>query len=79
MDAGIDTIEHGAEMTEEILLKMKEHGQCWVPTVAVYKSLVESEGIIADVIVEKAKVVAENQRKSFKKAMEIGVKIISRK
>ena len=27
-------------------------------------------------IVEKAKVVAENQRKSFKKAMEIGVKII---
>lgn len=76
VDAGIDTIEHGAEMTEEILLKMKEHGQCWVPTVAVYKSLVESEGIIADVIVEKAKVVAENQRKSFKKAMEIGVKII---
>ena len=60
VDAGIDTIEHGAEMTEEILLKMKEHGQC----------------IIADVIVEKAKVVAENQRKSFKKAMEIGVKII---
>ena len=76
VDAGIDTIEHGAEMTEEILLKMKEQGQCWVPTVAVYKSLVESEGIIADVIVEKAKVVAENQRKSFKKAMEIGVKII---
>lgn len=74
--AGIDTIEHGAEMTEELLLTMKEHGQCWVPTVAVYKSLVESEGVIDPVIVEKAKVVTEKQRASFKKAMEIGTTIV---
>lgn len=76
VNAGIDTIEHGAEMTEEILLRMKENGQCWVPTVAVYKSLTESEGIIDDVIVQKARVVTENQKKSFKTAMEIGTKII---
>lgn len=76
VDAGIDTIEHGAEMTEEILYKMKENGQCWVPTVAVYKSLAESQGIVDDVIVKKARAVVENQRRSFQKAMKIGTKII---
>ena len=76
VNAGIDTIEHGAEMTEEILLQMKENGQCWVPTVAVYKSLTESRGIIDDVIVNKAEIVTEKQKKSFQQAMEIGTKII---
>ncbi len=76
VDAGIDTIEHGAEMTDEILKKMKENGQCWVPTLAVYKSLAESEGIIADVIVKKARTVVENQKRSFQKALELGTKII---
>ena len=76
VDAGIDTIEHGAEMTEEILQKMKENGQCWVPTLAVYKSLVESEGKIADVIVQKAKAVAEKQRAAFRKALAIGTTML---
>ena len=76
VDAGIDTIEHGAEMTEEILLKMKEHGQCWVPTLAVYKKLSESGGIVDDIIVKKATSVTEKQKESFKKALEIGTKII---
>lgn len=76
VDAGIDTIEHGAEMTDEILKKMKENGQCWVPTLAVYKSLAESEGIVADIIVKKARAVAENQKRSFARALELGTKII---
>lgn len=76
VDAGIDTIEHGAEMTDEILKKMKENGQCWVPTLAVYKSLAESEGIVADIIVKKAQTVVENQKRSFQKALELGTKII---
>lgn len=76
VDAGIDTIEHGAEMTEEILLKMKAQGQCWVPTVAVYKELSESGGIVDEIIVQKAKSVAEKQKASFQKALEIGTRII---
>lgn len=76
VDAGIDTIEHGAEMTEEILHKMKEQGQCWVPTLAVYKKLSESAGIVDDIIVRKAKSVTEKQKVSFQKALEIGTRII---
>ena len=75
VDAGIDTIEHGADMTEEILRKMKAHGQTWIPTLAVYKMLSESRGVIPDMMVEKSILVTQKQRAAFKLAMEIGVNI----
>ncbi len=76
VEAGIDTIEHGADMTDEILEQMKAQGQTWVPTLAVYKTLAESRGIIADIIVDKSIAVTEKQKVTFKKAMEIGTNII---
>ena len=76
VDAGIDTIEHGGALTEELLVKMKEKDLCWVPTLAVYKELAAGKGIIADVIVEKATVVTENQEKAFAAAMKIGTKLL---
>ncbi len=77
IDAGIDTIEHGGALTEELLIKMKEKDLCWVPTLAVYKELAAGKGIVADVIVEKATIVTENQKKAFATAMKIGTKIIA--
>ena len=74
--AGIDTIEHGAELDEELLLHMKAHDQTWVPTVAVYKVLSESRGVVADIIVDKSEGVTKKQRAIFKKAMEIGTQIM---
>lgn len=76
VDAGIDSIEHGADMTDEILQQMKEHGQIWVPTLAVYKMLAESRGVVADIIVDKSEIVTEKQKVAFKKAMDIGVNIM---
>lgn len=77
VDAGIDTIEHGGALNEELLQKMKENGQVWVPTLQVYKELARGKGVIADVIVEKATVVEENQKKAFAAAMKIGTKIVA--
>lgn len=77
VDAGVDTIEHGGALTEELLIKMKEKNICWVPTLAVYKELAAGRGIVADVIAEKAAVVTENQKKIFAKAMEIGTRIVA--
>ena len=77
VDAGIDTIEHGGALNEELLQKMKENGQVWVPTLQVYKELARGRGVIADVIVEKAMVVEENQKKAFAAAMKIGTKIVA--
>lgn len=75
IDAGIDTIEHGADIPEEYLYKMKEKGLTLVPTLSVYKMLAGSSGQIPENTVVKSKKVVEQQRKTFKKAMEIGVQI----
>lgn len=73
--AGIDTIEHGADIPEEYLEMMKEKGLTLVPTLAIYKILAGSAGIVPDKMVEKSRKVTEHQKKTFAKAMELGVRI----
>lgn len=38
LSAGIDTLEHGTEMTEELLGEIKEKGVVWCPTLAAFYS-----------------------------------------
>ena len=75
IDAGIDTIEHGAHIEEEALLKMVDKGLALIPTLSVYQCLADSNGILPQNIVDKAVMVVSQQKKTFKKAMELGVKI----
>jgi len=75
IEAGIDSIEHGAEISMEYLLKMKEKGLAYVPTLSVYRILSESEGILPANTVRKSKKVHENQKTTFKNAYELGVMI----
>jgi len=75
IEAGIDTIEHGADIPKEYLLKMKEKGLAYVPTLSVYRILSESEGILPENTVRKSKVVHEKQKETFKNAYELGVMI----
>lgn len=73
--AGIDTIEHGAEIPEEYLEMMKEKNLTLVPTLAIYKILADSQDIVPDKMVEKSKAVVEKQKTTFAKALEMGVRI----
>lgn len=75
IEAGIDSIEHGADIPKEYLIKMKEKGLAYVPTLSVYRILSESEGILPANTVRKSKVVHENQKATFKNAYELGVMI----
>lgn len=75
IEAGIDSIEHGAEIPTKYLLKMKEKGIAYVPTLSVYRILSESEGILPANTVSKAKKVYENHKETFKRAYELGVMI----
>lgn len=77
VDAGIDSIEHGADLTEDILKQMAENGQTWVPTLAVYKTLAEGRGVVADHMVDRSIEVTRKQQTAFLKAMEIGTNIIA--
>ena len=73
--AGINTIEHGANIPDEVLLEMKKRNTCLIPTLAVYKKLSESRGQILDWYVEKSKQVVAWHRDTIRQAMSIGVPI----
>ena len=73
--AGIDTIEHGADISDEMLDIMKEKGLAYTPTLSVYRVLAESEGIVNAFTVGKAKKVVEHQKSTFLRAIKKGVKI----
>lgn len=75
IEAGIDTIEHGAVIPEEYLKKMKAKNLAYIPTLSVYKDLSAGHGVIPDNIIAKAQFVVENQKKTFKTAMKLGVNI----
>lgn len=75
ISAGIDTIEHGADINNEMLKKMADKGTYLVPTVSIYKTLSESKGIIKDEYVEKSKRVVEWQKDTFSRAIKAGINI----
>ena len=73
--AGINTIEHGANIPDEILLEMKNRKTCLIPTLAIYKKLSESRGQILDWYVEKSKQVVAWHRDTIRQALSIGVPV----
>lgn len=80
--AGVDNIDHGIYLDEEVVQLMKEHGTTLVPTLSVIKIIYEqgekarttNPYRIPD-IVEKAKWTWEDHQKSVKMALEAGVKV----
>jgi imidazolonepropionase-like amidohydrolase len=45
--AGVDTIEHGHYMDDELISLMEQHGVAWHPTLYVYRQVANQEGIPA--------------------------------
>ena len=75
VEAGIDTIEHGAGIAPEVIRDMKHRGTVLIPTLAVYKMLAESKDMIPDEYVEKAEKVVQWHEETFNNAMKEGVLI----
>ncbi|TAM58901.1 amidohydrolase family protein [bacterium] len=76
--AGIDTIEHGIFLTEEIVAEMKRKGTALTPTLLIYRTIAEGgrAGIPA-YAVEKAKKAVKAHRESFEMAMQAGIPIVA--
>ncbi len=76
--AGVDSIEHGTYMTEEIMGLMKDRGTFWVPTNMagewVAKKAAEP-GYFPEVVRPKAAAIGPAIRSTFQKAYQSGVKI----
>jgi imidazolonepropionase-like amidohydrolase len=76
--AGVDSIEHGTYMTEEIMGLMKDRGTFWVPTNMagewVAKKAAEP-GYFPEVVRPKAAAIGPAIRSTFQKAYQSGVRI----
>lgn len=75
--AGVDSVEHGSYLDDEAIEMMLKRGIFLVPTLLAPQRIVEhgEAGGIPDYAVRKAKLVRENHRASFKRALDAGVKI----
>jgi imidazolonepropionase-like amidohydrolase len=75
---GVNSIEHGTYMSEEVMELMKQRGTYLVPTIIAGKSSADSAkkpGYYPDVVRAKALVVGNFIQATFAKAYKAGVKI----
>ena len=75
--AGIDSIEHGSYMTDEIIQLMRERGTYYSVTLSSIDGFFSAPpGTVADWAIAKARVVREHMDNSFRSAYAAGVKIV---
>lgn len=79
VDAGIDSVEHGIIMEKATAEKLARTGTYLVPTLGVYRRLVDrgEKGLVPDYMYRKSMQIVERHALSFRYALEAGVKIAS--
>ena len=78
VEAGVDSIEHGTFMTDEIVALMKQHGTYYVPTISAGKFVAEKakiDGYFPAVVRPKAAMIGPLVQATFQRAYQAGVKI----
>jgi imidazolonepropionase-like amidohydrolase len=78
IEAGIDSIEHGTYMTDEVIALMKAHGTYYVPTVSAGKFVAEKakiDGYFTPVVRPKALAIGPLIQATLQRAYAAGVKI----
>ena len=73
--AGVDSIEHGTYMTDEVMKLMKKKGTYYVPTLSAGKWVVEKVDTYAAIVQPKVRAVGPKMQATFAKAYKKGVKI----
>ena len=78
VQAGVDSIEHGTFMTDEVIALMKDHGTYYVPTLSAGHFVMEMAklpGYFPAVVVPKALATGAAMTATFQHAYQAGVKI----
>lgn len=76
--AGVDSIEHGTFMTDELIALMKEHGTYWVPTNMAGEWVAKKSaepGYFPEVVRPKAAAIGPAMKETFARGRAAGVKI----
>ena len=79
LDAGVDSIEHGAVLDDALIEQMEKQGTWLVPTFTVLRKIValgkQQPSPLPPYMLPKAIKLLESQGESFRKAMTAGVKM----
>ncbi len=76
--AGVDSIEHGTFMSDEVIALMKEHGTYYVPTLSAGNftmAKAKVPGFLPPTVAAKALLVGPQMTATFQRAYSAGVKI----
>jgi imidazolonepropionase-like amidohydrolase len=76
--AGVDSIEHGTRMDDEVIRLMKEHGTTLVPTLSAGRFVgdkAKEEGFYPEIVRPKAAAIGPEAQAMFRRALAAGVKI----
>ena len=79
LDAGVDSIEHGAALGDELIERMAHQGTWLVPTFSVLRRVVEigeqHPSMLPEYMPRKAQALLDQQVESFQRALQAEVKI----
>ncbi|MDM4765795.1 amidohydrolase family protein [Pelomonas sp. SE-A7] len=76
--AGVDSIEHGTFMDDEVMREMKARGTWYVPTISAGKFVAEKakiDGYYSELVRPKAAAIGPQIQSTFAKAYKAGIKI----
>src|SRR5204863_4554950 len=76
--AGIDSIEHGTFMTDEVIALMKQHGTYYATTISAGRFVAEKAkiaGYFTPIVQPKALMIGQLIQATFQRAYQAGVKI----
>lgn len=72
--AGVDSIEHGSQITPEAARMMKTNGTFHVPTISAIRGILDHPDEVPSYALEKASGIAGEARDSFRRAVRAGVR-----
>lgn len=78
VEAGVDSIEHGTFMTDEVIALMKQHGTYYVPTLSAGHWVMDKAkipGFLPAIVLPKVALVGPAMTGTFQRADQAGVKI----
>jgi imidazolonepropionase-like amidohydrolase len=75
VEAGVDSVEHGALIDAATARRMAERGTYTVPTLSALLGIADHPGSVPAYAVEKARSVVEEARASFRRVLRAGVKV----
>jgi imidazolonepropionase-like amidohydrolase len=74
--AGIDSIEHGFQITTEIAQRMSERGTAYVPTLSALAGIMEHPASVPDYVFRKGSQVFDQAHEAFANALKAGVPFV---